>query len=268
MGAPRRGWVGIALTVLAVGGFMFLITPIVMLIPLSIDPSPFIRFPPQGVTLHWYVEYLTTKKWIDSTILSLEVAAGASLIATVLGTLAAIGLVRGGFAARRAIALLLISPMLLPLVVVAIAIYGVYAALGLVGRPVGLILAHAVLAVPFVLLNVTAALQAVPRAYEEAAMSLGAMPLVVLARVTLPLIWRGVAAGGVFAFVISFDEVVIAMFLSSTTAITLPKRMFDGIFYDLSPVLAAISVILVLFNIILALTGFALAKAGRRAEAL
>lgn len=259
--ARERGWISFVLYGLAAVGLTFLITPLIMLVPLSIDPSPFIRFPPTGFTLAWYQEYFASAAWIESTLLSLRVAIGASLIATVTGTLAAIAIVRGQFPGRQAISLLLLSPILLPLIVVAIAIYGVYAALQLVGKPTGLMLAHAVLGIPFVLLNVVAALQAVPKSYEEAGLSLGAHPAVVLTRVTLPLIWRGIAAGAVFAFVTSFDEVVIAMFLSGTTAITLPKRMFDGIFYDLKPTLAAISVILVIFNVVLALAGLTLAKA-------
>ncbi len=128
-------------------------------------------------------------------------------------------------------------------------------------------MAHSVLAIPFVLLNVNAALQAIPRSYEEAALSLGATPLDAVRIVTVPLIWRGVAAGAVFAFVISFDEVVIAMFLSSISTTTLPKKMLDGIFYDLSPVLAAISGVLVLFNIAFAILGLALANAAKRVAA-
>lgn len=265
MSAPSRGWISIVLCGLAALGLVFLVTPLVMLVPLSIDPSPFIRFPPRGFTLDWYREYFASTPWLESTLLSLRVAAEASLIATVAGSLAAIALVRGQFPGRHAVAILLLSPILLPLIVVAIAVYGVYASLHLVGEPNGLVLAHSVLGIPFVLLNVAAALQAVPKTYEEAALSLGANHLVVLGRVTLPLVWRGVAAGAVFAFVVSFDEVVIAMFLSGTTAITLPKRMLDGIFYDLRPILAAISVILVLFNIALALVGLTLARAKPRA---
>ena len=265
MRAPDRGWVSLVLRALAIAGLVYLTIPLVMLFPLSVDPSPFLRFPPQDFSLFWYREYLSSGPWIDSTLLSLRVGLGASAIATVLGTLAAIGLVRGGFPGRRAIAVLVVSPMLLPLIVMAIAIYAVYAAMGLVGKPLGLTLAHAVLALPFVVLNVGAALQAVPKSYEEAALSLGAHPAVVLIRVTLPLIWRGIAAGAVFAFVVSFDEVVIAMFLSGTTAVTLPKRMLDGIFYDLSPMLAAVSALLVVLNVVLATLGLSLARGARRA---
>ncbi len=263
----ERGAVPTLMVVVGVLGMIFLVVPIVVIFPLSIDTSPMLRFPPQGFTMRWYEEYLTSENWLDATVLSLRIAFLASLIATLAGTLAAIGMHRSRVPGHQLLSIVLITPVLLPLVVVAIAIYNVYAALGLVGTEVGIALAHSVLAIPFVLLNVNAALQAIPRSYEEAALSLGATPLDAVRIVTVPLIWRGVAAGAVFAFVISFDEVVIAMFLSSISTTTLPKKMLDGIFYDLSPVLAAISGVLVLFNIAFAILGLALANAAKRVAA-
>jgi len=263
----ERGALPILLAAVAILGMIFLMVPIVVIFPLSIDTSPMLRFPPRGFTLRWYQEYLTSESWLDATFLSLRVATLASLIATMAGTLAAIGMHRTRIPGHRLISIVLITPVLLPLVVVAIAIYNIYAVLGLIGTQFGIALAHSVLAIPFVLLNVNAALQAIPRSYEEAALSLGAGPLAAARIVTLPLIWRGVAAGAVFAFVISFDEVVIAMFLSSVSATTLPKKMLDGIFFDLSPVLAAISGVLVLFNIALSGLGLALANAAKRIAA-
>jgi ABC-type spermidine/putrescine transport system permease subunit II len=263
----ERGALPNLMVLVGVLGMIFLVVPILVIFPLSIDTSPMLRFPPRGFTLRWYEEYLTSEGWLDATFLSLRIAFLASLIATLAGTLAAIGMNRTRVPGNKVLSVVLITPILLPLVVVAIAVYNVYAALGLIGTEIGIALAHSVLAIPFVLLNVNAALQAVPRSYEEAALSLGATPLAAVRIVTVPLIWRGVAAGAVFAFVISFDEVVIAMFLSSVSTSTLPKKMLDGIFFDLSPVLAAISSILVLFNIALAVLGLALANAAKRATA-
>ncbi len=249
------GWLGIA----------FLITPIVIIFPLSIDPSNYLRFPPTGFSFRWYETYLTSRPWIDSTLLSLEIALFASLLATVLGTGAALALGQARFRGRGAASLVLLTPILLPHIVIAIAVYAVYALFGLVGTKLALVLAHSVLGIPFVMLNVASALRGVPAELDDAAMSLGASPLATLFGVTLPLIWRGILAGAIFAFVVSFDEVVIAMFLSSSTTATLPKRMLDGIFYDLTPVLAAVSALLVIFNIVLALIGLSLA--GRRRAA-
>ncbi|MFI4986652.1 MAG: ABC transporter permease [Alphaproteobacteria bacterium] len=261
------GGAGVLLVAVGLLALAFLLVPILMIFPLSIDPGPMLRFPPTGFTLTWYAQYLSDDRWIASTLLSLRIALSASVLATVLGTAAAMGFARGRVVGARAAALALLSPIVLPSIVTAVAIYGIYSALGLVGTTLGIILAHTVLGVPFVLLNVGAALRAVPRAYDEAAASLGAAPVTALLIVTLPLVWRGVAAGAVFAFVTSFDEVVIAMFLSSATAATLPKRMLDGIFYDLTPVLAAISAILVLFNVALALIGLSLMRTDRPAAA-
>lgn len=261
------GLIGWLLSTIGALALAFLLIPIIMIFPLSVDPSSFLRFPPTGFSLRWYVEYLSSAKWIDSTLLSLEIGVGASALATVLGAAAAIGIGRGRVPGRQIAGLALVSPILLPNIVTAVAIYGIYSTFGLVGTKLGIILAHTVLGLPFVMLNVGSALRAVPRAFDEASMSLGANPVASLFLVTLPLIWRGVAAGAVFAFVISFDEVVIAMFLSSPTVSTLPKRMLDGIFFDLTPMLAAISAMLVLFNVALVLVGLSLARAGRAVAA-
>lgn len=263
MWSADRGWVDFAFRLLATAGFIFLMLPLIMMFPLSVEPGTLLRFPPSGFSLHWYAAYFEGREWMASTTLSFVVACGASGIATVAGTLAAVGTVRASAAARSIFSLVLLSPILLPTVVVAIAIYGVYASLRLVGSPIGLILAHAVLTIPFVVLNVTAAAASVPKSIEDAAGSLGASPVAVLLQVTIPLLWRGIAAGAVFAFLVSFDEVVIAMFLSGTQAVTLPKRMLDGIFYEMSPILAAISVLLVLLNVMFAVLGLIFARSAR-----
>lgn len=259
----ERGVIGHVFFMLGALSLAFLLVPILMIFPLSIEPGSFLRFPPSGFGLRWYEAYLTGGSWIDSTLLSLQIALCASILATVLGTAAAIGIERHRVPGRRIIGALLLSPMLLPNIVTAVSIYGVYSALGLVGTRLGIVLAHTVLGLPFVMLNVGSALRAVPHALDEAAMTLGAHPATTLLLVVLPLVWRGVVAGAVFAFVISFDEVVIAMFLSSPTTMTLPKRMLDGIFFDLTPMLAAISALIVLFNVSLACVGLSLARARR-----
>lgn len=263
MWSAEHGGIGVAFRVIAGAGFVYLMLPILMMFPLSLEPGSLLRFPPSGISLRWYAEYFAGREWVASTLLSFKVALGAAGIATVAGTLAAVGLARASAALSSVCSLILLSPILLPTIVVAIAIYGVYASLRLVGSPFGLILAHSVLTIPFVILNVSAAVGALPRVLEEAAMSLGAGPAATLAQVTIPLIWRGIAAGAVFAFLVSFDEVVIAMFLSGTQAVTLPKRMLDGVFYEMTPILAAISVMLVLINVALAVLGLVLARPRR-----
>lgn len=260
MRSIEHGWISIAFNAIAVLGLLYLVLPVLMVFPLSIEPGAILRFPPQGFSLRWYGEYFQNEAWIESTILSFQIALGASGIATVTGTLAALGLAKTPPPVRNIFNVVMLSPIFLPTIVVAVAIYGVYASLQLVGTPLGLMFAHAVLTLPFVLLNVSVAVAAVPRSMEEAAMSLGASPTATFFHVTLPLISRGVAAGAVFAFLVSFDEIVIAMFLSGTEAVTLPKRMLDGLFYEITPMLAAVSVFLIIFNIVLAFVGFVLVR--------
>lgn len=239
---------------------IFLALPLLMIFPLSIDSRDIISFPPKDLTFKWYLEYLSSGPWIGSTLLSIFIALGAAIIATLIGTPAAVGLVYGNFRFKRVLSLLLVSPLLLPLIVIAISIYGIYATFGMVGSPFGLVIAHAILGLPFVIINVASVLTAIPQSLDDAARSLGARPIVALFTVVLPLAWRGIAAGAIFAFVVSFDEVVVALFISGSGAITLPRRLMDGIFYDLSPIIAAVSACLLLFNIIFAVIGLSLSK--------
>jgi len=257
----EHGWISILFRVIAAIGLIYLVLPILMMFPLSVEPGRILRFPPQAVSLHWYVEYINSEEWVGATILSFKIAIGATCISVVCGTLAALGLSRVRGPIRNIAALLLMSPLFLPTIVVAIAIYGVYASLRLIGTPVGIMVAHAVLTIPFVLLNVSTVLATVPRDLDEAAKSLGAGPVATFFQVTMPLISRGIAAGAVFSFLLSFDEVVIAKFLSGSGAVTLPKKRLDDIFYEMTPMLAAISVLLVVMNVVLALIGMELARA-------
>ena len=236
-------------------GIILLLAPILMIFPLSLDSREIIQFPPDSLSLKWYMSYFRSSEWIGSTVLSLFIGLGASAIAVTLGTPAAIALIRYEFPFKRLFLLMLVGPLLLPLVVIAIAIFGVYSALGLVGSPLGIMFAHGVLGMPIVIITIAAAVTSIPRSYDEAAQSLGASMNVTILTVIIPLVWRSIAAGAVFSFMISFDEVIIAQFLSGTTSITLPRRMIDGIFFDLSPLLAAVSGCLIIFNTVLVVIG-------------
>ena len=260
MRSPEHGWISIAFRIIAAFGMIYVMLPVLMVFPLSVEPGQILRFPPQSASLHWYGEFFSDQEWLASTLLSFEIALSAAAIATAVGTLAAVGLARTTAPVRNMCYLILMSPIFLPTIVVAVAIYGMYASLRLVGTTSGLVVAHAVLTLPFVLLNVSIAVAAVPRSLEEAAMSLGASPIATFFQVTVPIISKGIAAGAVFAFLVSFDEIVIAMFLSGTQAVTLPKRMLDGVFYDMTPMLAAVSALLVLANVVLAMVGLALSR--------
>lgn len=259
-GHTEHGWVTVTFRVLAGVGLIYMLLPIVLMFPLSVEPGQMLRFPPQGFSLHWYSDYFADSAWIASTVVSLKVALGATAIATVLGTLAATGLSRASPALRAASLAILMSPIVLPTLLIAVAIYGMYATLQLVGTVTGLIAAHAVLTMPFVILNVSTALSTVPRAFDEAASSLGANPVNTFLYVSLPLISRGIAAGAVMSFLVSFDEVVIGMFLSGVDTTTLPKRMLDGVFYEMTPMLAAVSSLLIAANIVLVLIALLLTR--------
>ena len=194
----------------------------------------------------------------------MQVAIAVTFLSVLLGTPAAIGLSRTRFAGRRAINQLMLSPLIVPGIIVAIGSYFVYAQYGLVGSKLALILAHVCLAVPFVVINVTAALQGVDPRLEQAAANLGATPLAGFRQITLPLIAPGIFAGAVFAFITSFDELLVALFLSGTGAVTLPRRMFDQMRFDLDPTIAAVSSLLIVATTALMLAAEVLRQRTRR----
>ena len=248
MSSSSQGWIGLVLRCMAICGFVFLLLPIALMIPLSLEPGEILRLPKDEWSLRWYVEYFQNEAWLASTIVSFKVALGASALSVVLGTSAAVGLRNAGPPLRRAFMAIALSPLVLPTIVIAIAIYGFFSTLQLIGSITGLIAAHTILTLPIVLITVTTALSGVPEGLERAASSLGASRLMAFFTVTMPLIAHGIAAGAALAFMLSFDEVVIGMFLSGGDAVTLPKRMLDGVFYEMTPMLAAVSSLLVLAN--------------------
>jgi putative spermidine/putrescine transport system permease protein len=255
---------GLALGLVASLVLAFLVLPVFIVFPLSLSAGHYMSFPPPGLSAQWYVAFFGSRSWMDATLTSIEVAVPVTVLAVLLGTPAAIGLLRGRFAGRRAVNALVLSPLIVPGIIVAIGTYFVYAQYGLVGNPIALVLGHTCLAVPFVVTNVTAALQGVDERLERAAASLGAAPWPAFRQVTLPLIAPGVFAGAVFAFITSFDELLIAPFLSGTTAVTLPRRMFDEIRYDIDPTIAAVSTLLILTTTALMLTAELLRRRSRR----
>ena len=239
--------------------FVYLVFPITIIIPISFSPSEYLQFPPKGVSLQWYKAYLSSEEWIDSTIQSLKVAVLTMVFSTVLGTLASLGLVRGKFRGKKIIQIFIISPMIIPHIIIAIGLYFMFANWHLVGKTMGIVLGHLPLAIPFVVVTVSASLYGFNVSLEEAALTLGANRIKTFFLVTYPLIQPGILAGALFAFIISFDELIVALFLSGTRAVTLPKRMFDALRFEISPVIASISTILILLAIVV-LIGLALLK--------
>jgi putative spermidine/putrescine transport system permease protein len=213
--------------------------------------------------VRWYRAYLGSSDWLDSTWLSIAVAGSVVVLATVLGTLAALGLPRLSPALRTAVGALVLSPLIVPGIVAAIGIYYVFARYRLVGTPLGLVLAHTCLAVPFVVTSVSASLAGLDRRLERAALSLGATPWGTFYQVTLPLIRPGILVGALFAFITSFDELIVALFLSGSGAVTLPRRMWDDLRFAIDPTIAAVSSLTIALTAVLLLGAHLLR--GRRA---
>ena len=245
---------------------LFLCAPIVIVVVVSFNATEFIQFPPRAWSLRWYQNYFGSRQWVEPTILSLRVAAVTMVLATVLGTTAAIGLTRGRFRWRRAIEFFFVSPMVVPTIVLAIGLYLLFARFKLVGQPIALYLAHTIVAAPLVIVIVSAALRTTDPAIELAARSLGAGYFRALWHVTLPAIMPAVISGAAFAFLVSFDEVVLAIFLGGPTTTTLPKRMWESVRYEIDPTLTAISTLLVLIPIVV-LAGVELARRSSSAVA-
>lgn len=247
--APRRPLAGRAsrwLFNLVCGAVLvFLVAPILAVIPLSFNSEPFFTYPLPGLSLRWYREYFASDDWQLATRNSFVVAVFATLLSTALGTLAAVGLARPDCPWRRTILAIVISPLVIPVIVAAVGIYYFYAALGLLDSLLGLILAHTALGAPFVVITVAATLANFDMALMHAAASLGAPPLQAFRKVMLPLIMPGVLSGAVFAFVASFDDVVVAIFLAGSEQRTLPRQMWSGLREQISPTITAVATLLI-----------------------
>ncbi len=233
---------------------LFLVLPILVIVPLSFNSGSFLVYPLQGLSMRWYADFFTSAEWMRSLTNSMIVAPAATLLAMIFGTLAAIGLTRGEFRGKALVMSLLISPMVAPVVIVGVASYLFFAPLGLGNSYISLILVHAVLGVPFVIITVSATLQGFNYNLVRAAASMGASPLLAFRKITLPLIAPGVISGALFAFATSFDEVVVTLFLAGPEQATLPRQMFSGIRENLSPTIAAAATLLIGFSIVMLLT--------------
>ena len=226
----------------------FLILPILIIVPLSFSSGTFLTFPLPGLSLRWYEEFFTSAPWQLSLRNSLIVASATTALATFLGTLAALGLTRARLPGQTLLMGLIVSPMVVPLVIVAVGVDFAYAPFGLTSSLLGLTLAHTALAAPFVVITVSATLQGFDPNQARAGASLGASPVVVFRRIILPLILPGVISGALFAFVTSFDEVVVALFVTGPAERTLPRQMFNGIRENISPVIAAAASFVILVS--------------------
>ncbi|MEJ0039566.1 MAG: ABC transporter permease subunit [Gammaproteobacteria bacterium] len=240
--------------VFAVSVLIGLIVPTVIVVPMSFNGSEFLGLPREGLSLRWYENFFSDARWLSATWLSLKAGLASTALATVLGTAAALALAGSRLPGKRLLIGLLVSPLIVPAVVLGLALYGVFVHLHLLGTLLGITCAHAVVGTAYVYLTVSASLAQQDPALARAAHSLGASPLYSFHSVTLPLIAPGVFTGALFAFVHSFDEVVVTLFVAGHVTRTLPLKMWENVRHEIDPTLAAISSLL-LFASLLALTG-------------
>ncbi|MPZ11795.1 MAG: ABC transporter permease subunit [Kiloniellaceae bacterium] len=241
--------------------FVFLIAPILVVIPLSFNSVPFFTFTPEmlsfdpaGYSLRWYRDFLNNPQWIHSLQNSFIIAIASTILSTTLGTLAALGLSRPYTPYKSVIMGILISPMIVPLIISATGMFFFYTSIGLAQTHLGIILAHTALGTPFVVITVTATLVGFDQSLIRAAQNLGAAPTTVFFRVIMPLILPGVISGGLFAFITSFDEVVVVLFLADFDQRTIPLQMFSGLREQISPTILAVATLLVLISVLLLTT--------------
>ncbi len=275
--------------------FFFLIAPILVVIPLSFNAEPYftftekmLSFDPTGYSTRWYDALLTfgmdrasgardaswwadawaNSAWINAAKNSVIIGFFSTILATVLGTLAALGLSRPEMPARRAIMAILISPMIVPIIITATGLFFFYSATGLANTYVGIVMAHATLGIPFVIITVTATLVGFDHSLTRAAASLGANPRTTFFRVTMPLITPGIVSGALFAFVTSFDEVVVVLFVAAHDQQTIPRQMWNGIREQISPAILAVATVLVVVSILLLATVELLRRRSERLRGL
>lgn len=244
---------------------VFLVVPILAILPLSFNDSQFLSYPMRGLTLRWYEAVFQSDKWRLALTNSLLIGVPATLIATILGTLAAVGLWMTNFRGKGILTALLLSPLVVPIVIVAIGLYFFFAPLGLSQTYTGLIVAHSALSAPFVVVTVSAALATFDGVLARAAAGLGAPPLTVFRRVMFPLLRPGIISGALFAFAFSFDEVVTVLLLGAPSQRTIPREMYSGLRENLDPSIAAIATMLTVLAIVLLLTIQLLKARGERA---
>ncbi len=238
---------GKRIALLVVSGFvlLFLIGPLLIIVPISFSSAQYLKFPPPGLSLQWYDRFLGRPEWLSSLLLSLRVALMSTAMTTVLGVLTSLALVRGRFRGKGLVYGIILAPMIVPTIITAIAVYFLFSRLDMVGSPFAMALGHTVIALPLVVIIVSATLQSFDVRLEQAAIGLGASPLRAFLQITLPLIAPGVVTAALFAFLTSFDELLIPLLLSGTTSQTLPVRMWNSVLMQIEPTIAAVSTFLI-----------------------
>ncbi len=255
--------------------FFFLLAPILIMIPLSFNAQPFFTFTremltlnPEGYSLRWYRDFLGSDSWMRSIRNSFVIGIAATIVSTTLGTLAALGLSRSEMPAKGLIMGILISPMIVPLIISAAGMFFFFSSINIAQTYLGVVLAHAALGTPFVVITVTATLVGFDQSLTRAAANLGASPTRTFFKITMPLILPGVISGALFAFITSFDEIVVVLFVAGVEQRTIPREMWSGIREDISPTILAVATILVLISVALLTVVELLRRRGERLRGL
>ena len=241
----------------------FLLLPILFIAALSFGSSQWLIFPPPAWTLKWYSDLFADPRWLESAWTSFKIAAIVTVLSVLLGLVTSFGLVRGRFPFREAAKALFLTPMILPVVVLAVGLYAFLLKIGLNGTVIGFVLSHLVLALPFSILSISNALEGFDKSIEDAAILCGASPIEARIRITLPAISHGIFTAAIFSFLTSWDEVVVAIFMASPTLQTLPVKVWSTLRQDLTPVVAAASTLLILLTLVL-MTLVALVRKGMK----
>lgn len=239
---------------------IYLLLPISIVIPVSMTDQRFLSLPQEALSLRHYATVLTSPDWLGSIAQSFWIAVASTLLAVVAGTLCAIGCWRLSRRATDLVRLLMLLPIIIPSIVYAVGLYRYFARLGLLDSFAGVVVAHGVTGIPYVVITVSTALAAFDPRLEQAARGMGASLVQTLRWVILPRIAPGIASGAIFAFIHSWDELVIVLFIASRDVFTLPRRIWDGINENLDPAMAAVAVLLILFTLLLLLFDMALRR--------
>ncbi|MBM6595114.1 ABC transporter permease [Microvirga pudoricolor] len=227
----------------------FLLLPLIFLLPISLTNSQFLEFPPKSLSLRWYREFFIDQSWVDATLVSLKIGFGATAISLLLGTLASVALVRSNFRLKGILTAIFIAPLIIPSVVIALALYIVFLRWRLVNNIYALTIAHAMIAMPYVVMIITGSLRRFDMTIERAARILGATPVRAFIHTTLPFLTPALFASGILAFFASFDELIITLFISGGLQ-TLPVRIWNDLSLKLDPTVPAVAVMLTLVSIL------------------
>jgi putative spermidine/putrescine transport system permease protein len=247
---------------------LFLAAPLFVVVPAAFNASSLLQFPPHAWSLRWFEQYFTDPAWLAATVMSVKVGATVSVLATLLGLASAVALARTAFVGRTLLRALIMAPLVAPVIVLAVGLYYLFLRTGLNGSFWAIVIGHTVVTFPYATVVIGAALAEVDPRLESAAIGLGARPARAFFAVTLPLIRPGLVVAALFGFLISFDEVVIAIFVTSAETMTLPRRIWDGIRFELNPTIAAVSTLLIALSALVMLLSEALRRHLRRRSGL